>query len=299
MTQESTENKKEINWLAIAGTLFAALSGVALFLGYGVTLAVESVFGMPHAAIFESSVELFDLSSIALLEIIPTVIKFISSPQSYILLYKENSTSLIAISGVIFLVLMIIGVVKFGNLSKLIKLTNPLKSKGALPTDSSNKKGRLGGFVVFSIFAVTFPFLTPLIALAFVAVVLYSSAFFVLIPFIGMSSGVTYIEKWVLEPQTCNSIQSTTEILKGIQERKKPKTKKSENPDEAIKTVVCAAVKKDGEEIARGRVVLQTSKAVLLLASDGQVRRVPTTDMVIELVGDIATQPDKPLPVKK
>lgn len=297
MTQKSAENKEGINWFAIAGTLFAILSGVALFLGYGVTLAVESVFGMPHAAVFESSTELLDLSSIALMDIIPAVTKFITDPQSYYLLYKENASSLLILSGIAFFVFLIAGFLNFGKSSEWIKRFSPFKSKEEASQNAAPKKS-IRAYIGFSIFGIVFPFLTPLIGLIFIVGILYLSAFIVLIPFIGMNSGIAYIEKWVLEPQTCNPVQSAEEILKNLKERNTKKTTETQGGKDSIKTVVCAAVKKEGEEIARGRVILHTSKSVLLLASDGVIRRVPTSDMVIELVSDISAQSAKPLPAK-
>lgn len=298
MSQKSNESKKEINWFAIAGTLFAILSGVALFLGYGVTLAVESVFGMPHAAVFESSTELLDLSSIALIDIIPSVTKFITDPQRYFLLYKENATSLLTLSGVAFLVVLVLGWMKFGKDSEWVTRFNPFRQKPESNENTASKK-RILGFIGFSIASIASPFLVPLIGVIFVVGILYFSAFIVLIPFIGMNSGVAYIEKWVLEPQACTPVRSTADILNNLKYRSTKKTEKTQDATEPMKTVVCAVVKKEGKEIARGRVVLQTSKSLLLLASDGIIRRVPTSDMVIELVGDISAPAAKPVSAKK
>ena len=253
---------------------------------------------MPHAAVFESSTELLDLSSIALMDIIPSVTKFITDPQSYFRLYKENATSLLTLSGVAFLVVLILGLIKFGKDSEWVARFNPFKQKPESNENTASKKGILG-FIGFSIASIVSPFLVPLIGLIFVVGILYFSAFIVLIPYIGMNSGVAYIEKWVLEPQACTPVQSTADILKNLKYRSTKKTGKTQDATEPMKTVVCAVVRKEREEIARGRVVLQISKSVLLLASDGIIRRVPTSDMVIELVGDISAPAAKPVSAKK
>lgn len=295
MSQNSDKDTKGISWLALAGMLFAALSVVALLLGFGVTLAVEVVFGMPHAAVFESTAELLDLSSTALMEIIPTIVKFILEPQSYIRLYEENLLSLMAISGSTVLVIFFIGLMKFGKPWRSIKFPEIRKPQflGVLAIHSNDGKTSFGKFLVASFAAIILPFFTPLLAVALVAIVLYLSIFFAMVPLIGMNSGVSYIEKWVLEPQSCHSTQSPADILKGLRERRNHKASLPDTSNPSSKAATCVAVRKDKEEIARGRVVLHTSKAVLLLAKDGQVRRVPTTDAVIEIVSDITVLPEK------
>ncbi len=80
--QENTDKqpKEGINesrgfsfWLTLSAAVISVSTVVLMLLGYGVSLAVEGKFGVPHATVFESGFELLDLASIVFFQFIPAM----------------------------------------------------------------------------------------------------------------------------------------------------------------------------------------------------------------------------------
>ena len=72
------------------GSTFALIASIAAgitvllgLLGYGVALAAESSFGMPHALLFDSSFELLDLAGLAITQSIPRMAEALTSWALY------------------------------------------------------------------------------------------------------------------------------------------------------------------------------------------------------------------------
>ena len=106
-------------------------------------------------------------------------------------------------------------------------------------------------------------------------------AFLASVPLIGMSAGTAYITKWVIAPEHC--VQTAS-----LESRRQQLGVKRDTHEKTTDFANCVAVKKEGKVIARGRVVFYTSKAVVLFESNGRALRVPTTDAIVEAVGDIS-----------
>ncbi|MDQ5944739.1 MAG: hypothetical protein QG619_156 [Pseudomonadota bacterium] len=51
-------------WITVSAAAISVGTVILMLLGYGVSLAVEGKFGIPHATVFESGFELLDLASI-------------------------------------------------------------------------------------------------------------------------------------------------------------------------------------------------------------------------------------------
>lgn len=107
-----------------------------------------------------------------------------------------------------------------------------------------------------------------------------------IVPVIGMVAGMAYIDEVALSNRPCAPLPSIEfhQKRKAAQEAQKSGSSQKE-PDYAQ----CLKVLKDGNEIA-GRLVLSTSKAVVLYLPNGESKRVPTSDAVIEVVDRLPTQ---------
>lgn len=64
-------SKGEFGFLKLSTVVVATTTLVLILLGFGVSLAVESKLLIPHSSLYESSTELLDLGSLAIIEILP------------------------------------------------------------------------------------------------------------------------------------------------------------------------------------------------------------------------------------
>lgn len=99
--------------------------------------------------------------------------------------------------------------------------------------------------------------LSPTIMLVAVLVLmLVIGLAYVLIPSLGFAIGMTALHELVVKPEHCASLRTRQQrIAPALTGRGK---------EDSDNYVHCVALKKDGKEIARGRLVLVTSQGVLL-----------------------------------
>lgn len=258
-----------INWFAVAAGVVSIGSVVMVLLGYGVSLAVETTFGLPHAAVFDSTFELMDLASIALLELIPSVVHTLEDGSLLTGLYKAFGPVVEIMAG-LFLVLALVG--WFFEPPRRSADKRPASTPQARLHWGMSAKRYIWGNALLGLGILLYPLLSLLgvIAILLIATVL------AIVPMIGMSAGNAYISKWVVAPEKCRSAIA----LDAMRDTSRPK------PPIAAKSgrsVNCVALKKDQELVASGRVVFYTSKAVVLVDESGQAKRVPTDGLVVEV----------------
>lgn len=120
----------------------------------------------------------------------------------------------------------------------------------------------------------------PLIALALALTVVVVSGYFLfgLLPFFGWMVGQSALKEWVVEPLECVSVRSRDRRL--VDHLPRPKGARDVPGAECI-----CLQERDGKEIARGRLVVSTSEAVILFDPlTGRVERIPVGDLTIRAV---------------
>ena len=266
--------KSETNWLAMTAWLVSFVTATLVLLGYGVSLAAESLFGIPHAAVFDSTFELMDLASVAILEIFPTLSDSLSQWALYVRFYKELGFTIGSFAAV-WVVVAVVGRFwqpKRSNEPKPVKTKKPER----LYWRRTSKQYWLGHALIVVSIAIS-----PLFSLLGVIAIVVILTVLAIVPIIGMNAGTAHINKWVIAPEHCMPTVSLESRRQQLAVKRDPSEKKT-------RVVYCVAVKKGGGVIALGRVVFYTSKAVVLLEDNGRAQRVPTTDAIVEAVSDIS-----------
>lgn len=266
--------KSETNWLAMAAWLVSFVTATLVLLGYGVSLAAENLFGIPHAAVFDSTFELIDLASVAILEIFPTLSDSLSQWALYVKFYKELGI-MIGSFAAIWIVVAVVG-----------RFWQPKRSNGPKPVKTKKPERLYWGrtakqYWLGHALIVVFIAISPLFSLLGVIAILVMLTVLSLVPIIGMSAGTAHINKWVVAPEQCMPTVS-------LESRRQRLGVKRDPNETTTRVAQCVAVKKDGNVIALGRVVFYTSKAVVLTEDNGRAQRVPTTDAIVEAVSDIS-----------
>lgn len=260
-------------WVTVSAGAISIGAVILMLLGYGVSLAVEGRFGVPHATVFDSGFELLDLASIVFFQSIPAIAKLLGTWQTY----REAYTQLMP-----FLVFMWVVWVAFALWGWRRKIyLKPRAEKRAAPSDKERRKSYLmkiaGMLTLISV--------SPLVSLLGVVIIQIAMVLLSMFPYVGYMAGVTYIDEQVLKPDHCMSLIS-------LEQRREP-SRVSNTASQPV--AQCVAVKKDRETVADGRVVFATSKAIVLYRPDGSVKRVPLDDSTIEVVSSLpAIDSDSP-----
>jgi hypothetical protein len=281
--ESSTKNKKsERNWLGLAATVVSGIAVALTLMGYGVSFAAESMFGMPHASVFDSALDLTDLSSYAIEQLLTTVPQKLFDQAVYDDVYRKSWPVLapaiaasIAIAGFAW---------HWGRHRKHAK-REPVKKVVPRAADDPARKLR-NGMLGLALFLPSLPLVGVLL------IVLISSlcSLIAVAPMLGMVGGMAYLREWVVEPEICVPAMSRDDRMK-IPSRSPTGIKGS-------KAVNCVVALRDGLELARGRVVFMTTKSLVLFdPATGAVRKVPTSTNVVQLVSAFGASAGSSAPV--
>lgn len=258
-------------WLAWAASIATVVGIVLGLLGYGVALAAESTFGMPHALLFDSSFELIDLAAVAVGQVLANVTDAVGSLEIYSRVYTQMWPFLVA--GVAAWLLFV------GIAWKLRKrrMSQPqavaVVRLAAVRWTSRFPLAYATAVVIGGI--ATSPLLFGAVLLI---MFMLAAAVLSFIPLVGLSAGQAHIRQWVIEPSQC----MPTMTLRDRTARPAGTKSKPTN------VVECVVVRKDDKELGRGRVVFATHKAVILFEPNtGAVTRIPTSDALVGIVGSL------------
>lgn len=275
--KQTAEN--DFGLLKFAASTVASLTLILILLGFGVSLAVESKLALPHSSLYESSVELLDLGSVAVIQILPKLFENLGKIGTY---FEMITSAWHSLWGAILLSAIIIALVF--TLKYVIKVNikaHQEKAKALLA--EGGKHGFLARSGLFLLLLCA-SLLSPIFlyfGLAFAMVLL---AF---VPMIGWFAGMAYIDEVAINDRVCSPLPS----VQYYQARKAEQiAKKLAEPKEQPRTVQCIKVLKDDDEVASGRLVISTSKAMVLYLPDGSARRVPIGDSVIEVIDKLPTK---------
>lgn len=261
--------KPSINWFAALAGMVSFGSVCLILLGFGVSLAVERRFGLPHAAVFDSTFELMDLASIAAVELIPSVMRDVFNGSLPLILYKVLGPVVASIA-VLFGVLTLIGWLYEPSKNRtqhLVGATALDRWVGGLTPQRYLWRNALIGLAIL---------LYPLLSLIGVIAFLLLAAVVAIVPILGMDAGNAYIDKWVIAPEKCRPPASAVQPSETLDIN-------ALRQATATRFAKCVALKKDKEWLASGRVVLYTSHAVVLLDSMGKIKKFPTSGVTVEV----------------
>lgn len=247
-------------------TIISSMSLILTLLGYGVSLAVETIFGMPHETVYSSVLDLIGLSAYGVISLLLGLGNITWQP----LLGQVWLTSLVGAVGTFFLVCCLVylrarqaqvrvrtkGFWRYFGRPTEHDSTGQLLGKGAIGS------GLIGAAIIVS------PFL--MVGVLVVTIVLIS-----IVPMFGMQLGGHYFRKFVVTPTACEPVKSRTALL---QAWSTPQKKNAST----LATATCVALLKDGTRVASGRVVVSTPTAIVLFEPvSGSVRRVPIGDLTV------------------
>ncbi|MDD2742193.1 MAG: hypothetical protein PHV02_07960 [Rhodocyclaceae bacterium] len=282
-------SKGEFGFLKLSTALVASATLILILLGFGVSIAVETKLLIPHGSLYESSTELLDLGSLAIIEILPKMTQNMDQLATFVELMaaslKPVKVILImySIFGGIWVLRRFIkrpvSVFDSSSIPWLAKCNSWLATFNLWQDDRKTiGKGFLIilGTVVISVVSPVFLYFALICCLVGLCIV----------PVIGMVAGMAYIDEVALSNHPCAPLPS----IEFHQKRKAAQeANKAGGPQKEPDYAQCLKVVKDGNEVA-GRLVLSTSKAVVLYQPSGASKRVPTSDAVIEVVDRLPTQ---------
>ncbi|MEF7613548.1 hypothetical protein V4F39_06450 [Aquincola sp. MAHUQ-54] len=256
-------------WLAVIST--TSLTAGAALLGYGVALAAETMFSLPAGSAFDSAFDLLTLATIAVHQIFERMGPSLVEPRLLLRLYAEQ-WHLMAIMAVAW----IAGTLFFRKASSKPSTKSRRVGWRKPPSEATG----LGwhGHAVMLLATVS----APLVVILAAIVVVLGLVTVAMLPMIGHAAGKSFFHEWVVAPEKCQPLRTRQQRLAP---RRQPAATAMAAP-----TVRCVRVVKEQHEIARGRVILSTTQALMLFdPATGNARRVTLGDATIEALSDLGS----------
>lgn len=252
--------------ISLGLTIVSSLSLILTLLGYGVCLAVEATFGLPHQTVYASVLDLIGLSVYALLALLIGL-----SENTWQPLWEHAwGPGLGAATGMFCLVCCLVfmqrrrsrsraGTNRFG---RFFRLPTAQDSTGQLIGKGAIGSGLFGGVVVAAPFVIAIALLASVCLMSF-------------LPMFGMELGRYYLRKYVVAPTACEPVES-----RAVRVRRVAAPRQKNTPTVAVAN--CVSLLKDETPVVSGRVVVSTPTAIVLFEPiSGAVRRVPIDDLTV------------------
>lgn len=268
--------KRGTHWLGVVLALASTAGIVLALLGYGVALAVQSTLGVPHATLFSSATDLFNLGGWAVAQ----VFAGISQPDTWGFVTEVSGR----LSPTIWRLwkMSFVFSILFPALLALWWFGKRWMASAAAQRARAQVRKRVQDKrwiepLLLVLFVPAFVTLaTPAIVIGCFLALLVLSTALALVPIAGLSAGEVHIRHWVVEPKVCISRQQRIDTL--MQRAPKIEGKRPRGAD-------CVAVIRGDGKVEKGRLVFATTGAVVLYDPAGNsVRRVPTEGAVVEAI---------------
>jgi hypothetical protein len=278
------EQKQATNWLALVISVSSVIGIVLALLGYGVALAVQTRFGLPHPLTFSSTLELFNLGCWAVVQILANGTNVSVIWAAIRELWAGTWPMTVAV-----IVLAVVSALALWLITAIGKKSKPwLSMIIGRPVAGDGMAGFLTRHPHISKVAVALTgslgllIGTPLLmALGLVALVVLCAAL-ALIPSVGLTVGKTYLDDWVIRPTVCARVLNREALI----EYKNAKPAPAGSPKTYAAN--CVAIVRSNEEVDRGRVIFATPSAVVLFnPPTGDVRRVPIDGATVKVIGEL------------
>lgn len=278
MPRQTADRPKTTNWLAAFISISSAIGVLLAMLGYGVALSAESRFGIPHAVIFNATSDLFSLGGWAVAQGVIHLDKLMTW-SFYVEIWRFVFPVTLRVLGSVGGLTVVGTVLLFGGrwVGRLVARQPWWKDYASRMRIASHNRSWIVRAAMISLIVVWTLVGTPVaLALGVILIVVLCAALAV-VPVIGMEAGKAHIDDWVIRPSTCVPIATRDERLQA----RPPVTEKSRRE---LAANCVAVVRANGSEI-RGRVVFATFNALVLYdPATGAVRRVLTSDGIVEIV---------------
>jgi len=264
--------KKASNSITWGITIISAISLTLTLLGYGVAIAVETTFGIPHQTVYTSVLDLLGLSVYAMISVVLGIDAIKWQPM----LEQAWQPSLVATAGMfIFICGPLYSRTRqaktlMGPNSFWRYFWRPTKhdSSGRLLAKEVIKSGLLGGFI----------FISPLLV---AGGLLFTVILISIVPIFGIQLGTLYFRKFVISPATCEPVRAHAALLQVLSTPRKKNVP-------VISTANCVALFKDATRVAIGRVVVSTPSAIVLFEPvSGSTQRVPIGELTVQVVDHV------------
>lgn len=270
------EQGQSSDWSWVPKAL-ALLSGTSvtllLLLGYGVALAVESRLGVARSSLYEGVTDLLELSSIAIMMGLSSMSH--SLGELFTLVYRQQGWFIGAM--LMAWPLLIAG-------RWLVALGRAGGVAQRWP-----RVGRLLSCVKCLVFGwpqLWFP-LAIVVSPAFAALAVAACMVVVSLPVfavvIGMGAGHSYLTQYVLEPTACASSTVRTWPVSPPAAEKALKRKS----DASVGATCLVIEDQQGKVLARGRLAVSTTKALVIVPKDGAARLLDSKGLTQYGVGEL------------
>jgi hypothetical protein len=261
-------------------TVFLSVSSVAAIvlalLGYGVALSVEAKFGIPHAAIFNSTSDLLTLGGWAVMRMLHYLSQL--SEWGFYARIWEMSWPATKLGLAIAAVVLVIGGLAFAA-PPLLRRWKGLSEAAERVRAIASSHRRAAVIVGIPVFILGMPLVAvPLTLFVLLVGLVLVACFLSIIPIAGLEAGTAHIDDWVIGPAICTPLKPREARLQAQLAVEKGMSVK-------VRATTCVTVKKTSGSEYRGRVVFATFNAVVLYDPEaGSVRRVSTEDASIEVI---------------
>lgn len=260
-------HKREMIGLAIAAISLCTV--LLALVGYGVAISAEIAFGMPHGALFNSTIDLLDLSVWAISRFIENLGK--ASP------IKIGFEVLMAILPLMLLIWLLWCVVVV-----LLKRRSTAGGKRKMPTWLRNLfvapalSQSMPMLISKGLMYVTgLAFGIPTIMALMSGVLIYVVVMGSLATVIGISTGTAHIREYVIAPSSCKPVKTRIELMRATASSQVAPSQYAD----------CVLVSSEKGILGRGRVVFPSTSAIVLFDPiTGSARRVPIKDAIIDSV---------------
>lgn len=265
-------------WLGIVLAV-ASVAGIVLaLLGYGVALSVQGAFGIPHAAVFSSATDLFNLGGWAIAQ---GIFSFgdLSTWAFYVDAWNSFWPFVKKLWGMTFSMALAV-VVLLGVYWSLRCAGNTPKVQQARTRLRKEIRGKpwfeklLIGVLTLAIVLTG----TPLVILLIFVGLAVVCAAMALVPVAGHSAGQSHIKDWVVDPTACAKLEHR--IYRLSHPSPSPRSREVKN-----RVADCIAVTQGDGKVHKGRLVFATTGTVVLYEpGTASIRRVPIDGAVIESI---------------
>jgi hypothetical protein len=266
----TTAAKKGDRGVSWGITIISAVSLILTLLGYGVALAVEIMFGMPHETLYSSVLDLIGLSVYSINSVVLTLGHIMWRP-----LFDKVWPIGLSAAAIMFCFLSLLTFLHTHR-ARMAGTTRRFRRYFALPMEQNSGRQLLGKSAIFSGLFGGIVFAVPFFIVSAIMVIMVLIS---IIPIIGMKLGQQYLREFVVNPLACVPVISRQAMLKVA-------STPSNKTAATLSAANCVTLLKDGASVASGRVVVSTSSSIVLFDPDnGSVRRVPTGELTVVPVG--------------
>ena len=262
-TKTDDKGSSSVTW---GITIISAVSLSLTLLGYGVALAVEMMFGMPHETVYSSVLDLIGLSAYAINSVVLRLGDITWQP----ILEQAWLASLFAAAGMFVLICCLVYL--RARQARAGGRARGFRRYFKPPMEQDSTRQLLGKGAIGSSLFGGLVFISPFLIVNVIMVIMVMIS---IIPMMGMQLGRHYLRQFVVTPTACMPVISREAMLQGW----------SSPPKKDVPTVTaatCVTLLKDETPVASGRVVVSTTTAIVLFEPDsGSVRRVPVGELTV------------------